>query len=69
MNTTLAHTASAEGDRVQDVSPVDSGAIPRLRCFLGSGCAAGGQSMGMSTSVTLPGVAAFTAATTSATCG
>ena len=34
-----------------------------------SRCRAGGQSTGISTSVKLPGVAALTAATTSATCG
>ena len=40
-----------------------SGDEPRL------GISAGGQWIGISTSVKLPGVTAFTAATTSATCG
>ena len=52
-------------------SPADAADLARRAndgCFA-SGCRAGGQSTGMSTSVKLPGVAAFTAATTSATCG
>ena len=47
-------------------NPVPGRARPH---FFPSGCRVGGQSTGMSTSVKLPGVAAFTAATTSATCG
>src|ERR1700730_6260873 len=49
--------------------PFGSGTYPNYPSYSSRRRHPSGQSTGISTSVKLPGVAAFTAATTSATCG